>query len=71
MGVLGGLFLLGFLTRKANSAGAMTGAILGTIFMFYLWKYTSVNGYLYTSCGITACFVSGYLTSLLTSKDSD
>lgn len=71
MGVLGGLFLLGFLTRKANSTGAMTGAILGTIFMFYLWKYTSVNGYLYTSCGITACFVSGYLTSLLTSKDSD
>ena len=71
MGVLGGLFLLGFLTRKANSAGAMTGAILGTVFMFYLWKYTSVNGYLYTSCGITACFVSGYLTSLLTSKDSD
>ena len=71
MGVLGGLFLLGFLTRKANSAGAMTGAILGTIFMFYLWKYTSVNGYLYTSCGITACFVSGYLTSLLTSNDSD
>jgi SSS family transporter len=71
MGVLGGLFLLGFLTRKANSAGAMTGAILGTIFMFYLWKYTSVNGYLYTSCGITVCFVSGYLTSLLTSNDSD
>ncbi|MDA7533580.1 sodium/solute symporter [Verrucomicrobia bacterium] len=71
MGVLGGLFLLGFLTRKANSTGAMTGAILGTIFMFYLWKYTSVNGYLYTSCGITACFVSGYLTSLITSKDSD
>ncbi len=56
MGVLGGLFLLGFLTRKANSTGAMTGAILGTIFMFYLWKYTSVNGYLYTSCGITCLF---------------
>jgi SSS family transporter len=66
MGVLGGLFLLGFLTRKANSTGAMTGAILGTIFMFYLWKYTSVNGYLYTTSGITACFISGYITSLLT-----
>ena len=70
MGVLGGLFILGFLTKRANSIGAMTGAILGTVCMFYLWKYTSVNGYLYTTCGITACFASGYLTSLFTKRVS-
>jgi SSS family solute:Na+ symporter len=68
MGVLGGLFILGFLTKRANAIGAMTGAFLGMACMFYLWKYTSLNGYLYTTCGITACFISGYITSLFTEK---
>ncbi|QDT05641.1 Sodium/glucose cotransporter [Rubripirellula lacrimiformis] len=64
MGVLGGLFILGGTTTRANAAGAMTGAMVGAATMFGLWKFTAVNGYLYTSCGITTCFVVGYLASL-------
>ena len=65
MGVLGGLFVLGVLTRRANAFGALTGALTGAAVMFSLWRFTAVNGYLYTTCGITACLVTGYLASFL------
>lgn len=65
MGVLGGLFVLGALTRRANGIGALIGAIAGAAVMFCLWKFTKVNGYLYTFSGITSCFCVGYLASLL------
>ncbi|QEG41466.1 sodium:solute symporter family transporter [Roseimaritima ulvae] len=64
MGVLGGLFLLGALTVRANAAGAMTGAVVGAATMLYLWLFTSINGYLYTTCGIVTCVAVGYLASL-------
>ena len=68
MGVLGGLFVLGALTRRANGPGALIGAIVGSGVMFCLWKFTSINGYLYTACGISTCFVVGYMASLATSQ---
>lgn len=65
MGVLGGLFVLGVMTRRANGIGALTGGVFGAMFMFWLWKYTTVNGYLYTVSGIGVCVVVGYVVSLL------
>jgi len=70
MGVLGGLFVLGVMTRRANAGGALTGALIGAAVMFSLWKFTKVNGYIYTASGITACFVTGYLASLLLPRPS-
>ena len=43
----------------------MIGAIAGAAVMFCLWKFSSINGYLYTASGITSCVVIGYLVSLL------
>jgi Na+/proline symporter len=60
------LFLLGVLTTRANATGALTGACVGAGTMFWLWKSTPINGYLYTTCGITTCVLVGYLVSLLT-----
>lgn len=65
MGVLGGLFLLGAFSRRANAAGALVGALFGAITMVLVWRYTSVNGYLYTAIGITACYLVGWWTSFL------
>jgi SSS family solute:Na+ symporter len=65
MGVLGGLFVLGVMNKRANGFGAFTGGIVGALSMFFLWKYTSVNGYLYTTSGILICFVVGSVCSLL------
>ena len=65
MGVLGGLFVLGAMTRRANAAGAMAGALVGAATMLALWLDGRVNGYIYTTCGIVTCVGVGYLTSLL------
>ena len=69
MGVLGGLFVLGVMTRRANGAGAFLGALVGAAVMFVLWRFTPVNGYLYTFSGITTCFVVGYAASLVLPGD--
>jgi SSS family transporter len=71
MGVLGGLFVLGALTRRANGTGAMWGALVGAGVMFALWWDGRVNGYLYTAAGITTCFVAGYALSLLVGRPTD
>ncbi len=65
MGVLGGLFALGALTRRANAAGALTGATIGASVLFWLWRQTPINGYLYTAIGIVVCFTVGYAASYL------
>ena len=65
MGVLGGLFVLGALTRRAHATGAMLGTIAGTATMAWLWRFTDVNGYLYTTVGITTCLAVGYVASCL------
>jgi len=64
MGVLGGLFILGALTRRANAPGALIGAFLGAAVMCWIWLFTDVNAYLYTVTGIVTCCLTGYLASL-------
>ena len=68
MGVLGGLFVLGAITKRANAVGALTGAIVGAIVMVCLWQFTSVNGYLYTISGIATCVAVGFTTSVVTGQ---
>ncbi len=65
MGVLGGLFVLGVMTRRANAFGAMTGAFVGAGTMFCLWLFTPVTGYLYTVVGIMSCVSVGYFVSFV------
>lgn len=72
MGVLGGLFILGAATTKANATGAIGGAFLGAIAMFCLWNFTAVNGYIYTASGIAVCVGAGYAISLISgSQEND
>ncbi len=71
MGILGGLFMLGVLTRRANAVGAMTGAAAGTGMMGWLFLATSVSGYLYITIGIATCLTVGYLASFLSESNKD
>ena len=66
MGVLGGLFVLGTMTTRGNGSGAIVGALVGAAAMFSMWKYTPIQGYIYTATGIATCFAVGYLVSRLT-----
>lgn len=65
MGVLGGLFVLGALTRRANAHGAVIGALVGAATMTSIWAFTDIQGYIYTATGITTCVVVGYFVSLV------
>ena len=65
MGALGGLFVLGVVTRRANGVGAMVGLVVGVSIMVLCWKYNLANGYLYCTIGIVSCVVVGYLVSLM------
>ena len=71
MGVLGGLFVLGVSTTRANGTGALIGALGGAATMWYLWKHTSVTGYIYTTAGIASCFLVGYATSLFVGRNTN
>lgn len=70
MGVLGGLFALGILTRRATGWGSLLGALAGAAVMALVPLYTTINGYLFAAIGITTCFVVGYAASLLFPSDS-
>ncbi len=65
MGVLGGLFVLGALTKHASGPGALVGALAGAAIMIALWYSRVVSGYLFTTIGITTCFLVGYVASYL------
>lgn len=63
LGSLGGLFLLGMITRKANAAGALCG-IIGSIFIqLIVIQQQSVHLLLYTTTGFASCFIIGYIAS--------
>ena len=65
MGVLGGLFALGVLTRRASPWGSLLGALAGASVMGLLPIYSEISGYLYAAIGIATCFVAGIVASLL------
>lgn len=74
LGSLGGLFLLGMTTRKANAPGALCG-IIGSIFIqLIVIQQQSVHLLLYTTTGFVSCFIIGYVASWIipgNSKDID
>ena len=65
MGVLGGLFALGVLTRRGSEWAALLGAVIGATIMGLLPIYSNINGVLYAAIGIAVCFSIGYLLSLI------
>jgi SSS family solute:Na+ symporter len=65
MGVLGGLFALGMLTRRASGPGALVGVVAGAGVMLALPVFSKVTGYLYPAIGITVCFAVGLVASLV------
>ena len=69
MGALGGLFVLGIATRRANGLGAMIGIFAGVGLMQLVWHKQWAEGYLFATIGILTCFVVGYIASLLLPSD--
>lgn len=66
LGGLGGLFLLGFCSRKANSIGAIAGLAGCIAVQMVVMRNQCVNLLLYSSVGFLSCFVIGWVVSVLT-----
>ncbi|MBD0831606.1 sodium:solute symporter family transporter [Aestuariibaculum sediminum] len=64
-GGLGGMFLLGMLTKKANAIGTLIGLVLSALITWYISMYTDINFLMYSFFGVVSCFVFGYVFSLL------
>jgi Na+/proline symporter len=64
-GGLGGMFLLGMLTKKANAKGTLLGLLVSAIFIWYISAFTEINFLMYSFFGVASCFTFGYLFSLI------
>ena len=64
-GGLGGMFLLGMLTKKANSTGTLMGLVVSALLIWYISVFTEINFLMYSFFGVASCFIFGYVFSLL------
>jgi Na+/proline symporter len=70
-GGLGGLFLLGMLTKRANGRGALLGVLGSATLIWYVSTFTPINFLLYSFIGLASCFVLGYGFSLLWAREGE
>jgi SSS family transporter len=68
MGALGGLFILGMVSTKANASGATIGALFGVGAMLSVWILELTEGIIFATIGIVSSVVVGYLASALFSN---
>ena len=64
-GGLGGLFLLGILTRRAHGVGAVIALAASGVVQFLVKEFTPAHFLLYSFTGVASCLIVGYLASLL------
>jgi Na+/proline symporter len=69
MGALGGLFVLGVATRRANGRGALVGIFTGVAVMITVWLMQWADGYLFATIGIVTSLLVGYVASLFLPSD--
>lgn len=69
LGLLGGgivgVYSLGMFTRRANSAGAITGAAASIVSTILIKQYTDAHYMVYLPSAVLVCFIVGYVASLV------
>lgn len=65
LGNLGGLFLLGLLTKRTSGKAAIIGVIGSIIVQAYLSYNQSVHLLLFAATGFISCFIIGYTASFI------
>ena len=64
-GGLGGIFILGIFSTKANGHSALIGLISSGIIQYLISEYTDVHFLMYAMTGMLASIIIGYLASLV------
>ena len=65
IGGLGGVFLLGIFTKKANSTGVLIGIVVSIVVQVLVAIYEPVHLLMYAATGVISCFLVGYIASLV------
>lgn len=65
IGSLGGVFLLGILSKRANSFGALAGIAVSIVIQVLVSVNQTVHLLAFSATGVVSCFVAGYVFSLL------
>tara|TARA_B110000263_G_C15281250_1_gene498438 strand:- start:501 stop:734 length:234 start_codon:yes stop_codon:yes gene_type:complete len=71
IGSLGGVFLLGMLTKKANSQGVLIGILFSFAIQITINSFKIVHLLLYSATGAISCFIIGYFMSLFFNSKID
>lgn len=64
-GGLGGMFLLGMLTKRANGVGTLLGLVVSAVLIWYISVFTEINFLMYSFFGVASSFIFGYVFSLM------
>ncbi|MFY0671951.1 MAG: sodium:solute symporter [Bacteroidia bacterium] len=64
-GCFGGVFILGMFTTRANTKGAIIGAVLSILITVTVKYFTDVHFMLFSTVSVLSCIIIGYLASLL------
>ncbi|WP_299396671.1 sodium/solute symporter [uncultured Gelidibacter sp.] len=67
-GGLGGMFLLGMLTKRANATGTLMGLVVSALLIWYISVFTDISFLMYSFFGVASCFIFGYVFSLFFGK---
>jgi SSS family solute:Na+ symporter len=70
-GCIGGAFILGIFTSKANGNGVMIGMAVSCVTQILIQQFTDIHLLMYAFTGLISCVVFGYLFSLLMPKQQD
>lgn len=68
IGGLGGVFLLGILSKRANALGVLIGLGASIIVQIFVGVYQPVHLLLYAATGFISCYVCGFVASLFFTK---
>jgi solute:Na+ symporter, SSS family len=70
LGIIGGTFTLGVMTKKANAKGALLGFIATTVLAIYISYFTDISLWAYSIINLIASLIFGYGFSLLFKEKS-
>jgi SSS family transporter len=65
IGSLGGVFLLGIFTKRANSIGVLIGIAVSITVQVLMAIYEPMHLLMYSATGVISCFLTGYIASLV------
>lgn len=66
-----GLFFLGIFSKRANATGALIGVIVTAVVMYAIVFFSPLNFWLYSVIGLTTCYSTGVIFSLLSNKPAN